>query len=93
MGGQPKKRYRAVSDVLQGRLEAYGEVTGRKPRYVDFFGFWLNRKRILYRQARAVALGVGIANGDLKMGGEYYDAIADSPGEAQLLKAIGESGG
>lgn len=51
------------------------------------FGYWLNRDRVTYRQARIVELGVGIANGNYTPNLEYYRAITDGEGQAKLLKA------
>ncbi len=55
-----------------------------RPKYLLFFGLWMNRDRAIYRKARPVEVGTSVAfGGDPGIG--YYRAIADTDTEANIL--------
>ena len=86
-----KKKYQSAADLTAGNIAAYASVARRKPTYVEWFGFWLNRRRTFYRRAAEVAYGAAIAMCVLDPGMDYFDANADGIGEALLLKAQHDS--
>ncbi len=51
------------------------------------FGLWLNSERIMYRQAKPMAIGVKVGNGK-NVPWEYYLANSHSETEAKTLQAL-----
>lgn len=82
-----RTKYEEVLDDVEhhGGFLAY---YGRQPTYTESFGMWLNRKRLQYRKAGYVMLGVGIAMGYIDPGMAFYRAITDGEGEAIALKGV-----
>lgn len=78
--------FEPVCDVMD-LFGGFREFFGGKPSYLEFFGLWMNRKRQSYRRAGVVALGTGIAMGNITPGMDYYRAVADGEGEMMLLKS------
>ena len=75
---------------LADAIDAYGGLANffrGRPRYDQFFGLWLNKRRIWYRRAGIIAFGSGIAMGNILPGDEYWDAQADGEMEAKVMKA------
>lgn len=75
-------------------ISAFGGLSNYfrgRPTYLQHFGLWLNRRRILYRQAGAVDLGVRVALGNVDPGLAYYAAQCDGEGEAALMRANQQS--
>lgn len=88
-----KAAFEGFSDSCGGNLALYVNTYkhGKKPTYLEFFGFYLNKDRVFYRQAGAVAMGAGVALGSIKPGLEYFKAITDGEEEAKLMKAQTET--
>ncbi len=90
-----KKNWESVVDLCSGDVSRYTAAFtplyrrwfSPKPTYREYFGFWLNRHRIFYQRAYAVFHGAATALGALAPGLDYYLAIADSEGEAKIMKA------
>lgn len=82
-----RKKYEDTSDMINGNLAFFVMLTKRKPTYQEFFGLWLNRNRVLYRQAYAIYFGHAIALGNIEPAMDYYLAVCDSEEEARIMKA------
>ena len=89
MGRRRKKKFAPLADVCS---QAGGAVTlffrGRRPTYFQFFGLWLNKRRIWFRQSGTVAFGASVALGIIEPGSEYWDSLTDGDGEAKLMKTV-----
>lgn len=91
-----RKQFEIVSDLSDGNITAYilgycnwfRRMFMPKPTYLESFGFWLNRRRVLNRRASCVALGAGIAMNLVDPGMGYYRDITDGEGEAIALKGM-----
>lgn len=76
-----------LSDLLDafgvGVAEAY---LGRPLGYEDVFGLWLNLPRVLLRRAFPTAQGVSLAfrRGSVEL--PYFEAVTNSPEEAEELQ-------
>ena len=68
--------------------DAYGSAiatNGQRLSYTVWVGLWLNRIRILYRRAGAVATGIGVAFGG-KGSRDFFDALTDSKSQADIME-------
>lgn len=81
-----RKQFQINVDAVDGNIFFYSQMIRRNPTYLEYFGFWLNRDRVMYRRTRPVALGAAIALGMVDPGLEYYRAITDGEGEALMMK-------
>lgn len=83
-----RNQFENVVDMTGGNVGQLMSYTGKKPTYIQLFGFWLNRKRMYYRQAAAITLGVQVALGFIDPGIGFYETVSDGYGEALKMKAI-----
>ena len=86
--GAMKKKFEPVSDLTDGNIAAYAALVRRRPRYREFFGFWLCRQRVAFRRAYAVETGILAALGLADLGYGYARAVSDSEEEANVVKKM-----
>ena len=90
VGRGRKKKYAEPFDNFLGDFSAYTRFVRLRQRrdtaYCEWFGWWLNRRRLQYANAFPVALGVGVAMGLTDPPLEYYRVIADGEVEAWVMQ-------
>ena len=60
-----------------------GILGGARLDFATWFSLWLNRGRAFHQQSAMIALGVGMATGQVKPDASWFEAFAESSEEAK----------